>query len=108
VTILLDCKSNHRRFTSYSGTLQCETCTEMAAGWRDCKDFTCTTLVPPEDGVFCPTHKPVDGPSLQCPQCKGDGVVDCDEFECHGEFCDLGEVDCGECDGTGLVKAIAA
>ena len=90
------------RFRTMDGRWLCETCARVAAGWKACKKWTCPTLVP-SDGKYCETHRPGGLDEKVCATCKGEGIVDCEEFDCHGEMCDQGETECPDCQGVGSV-----
>lgn len=104
MTVRVDHQPTHRWFKNLAGVETCETCAELTAGWRPCKFFTCVTLVAPDDGRYCPAHKLTEKPTVQCKNCIGEGVVDCEESDCHGEYCEDGQVDCDVCNGSGEVE----
>lgn len=61
-----------------------------------------------KDHLSCGEQNPKEttchgcGEPTTCADCDGHGSVECDEFQCHGEFCDFGKVTCESCRGTGL------
>lgn len=94
-----DC--DHReRYTAQGGHDLCERCAREAAGWKPC--VVCGELLPPDERR-CERHLP-EG-EKNCPDCMGEGWVDCEEPDCHGSKCHgEGRVDCPTCGATGTVK----
>lgn len=91
-----DC-THPTRYTAQDGRNLCEECARKEAGWKQCRSWGCIQTVPPEM-KRCDVHR---GTDTECESCAGEGYVNCEEMDCHGEFCDRGEAECQECDGTG-------
>lgn len=68
------------RYVARDGRTLCEECARVAAGWVECRAWGCVVMVPP-DMKRCDTHRVSDD---ECDTCNGEGVVDCEEFDCHG------------------------
>lgn len=96
------------RYRTMDGRWLCETCARTADGWKACRhNFPrCPNLTPP-DRRFCEQHAPADEPAA-CPECAGEGAVDCDEYDCHGRYCEEGELQCPTCGGAGEILPVAA
>lgn len=110
-----------KRFVDQRGRARCETCAEIAAGWRECskcREFS----PPPTDAKKQKHHRPdhrTDALFLcsacmdrrkatACEDCDGLGSFDCEETGCHGEYCDLGVAECETCHGRGYLLAVAS
>lgn len=87
------------RFVARSGTAMCERCQEISQGWKDCLVSGCPRLAPP-DMKICASH--VHAWEI-CLDCGGEGGGDCEELDCHGEYCDLGVSECVVCRGARIV-----
>lgn len=102
-----DC-THKERYRTQGGYELCERCAELDAGWTPCKGWNCLALTP-RDEPRCDYHKPVLSPGFAvCSECRGEGWVHCEEPDCHGEFCEDGDVDCGACAGSGEVEKVAS
>jgi hypothetical protein len=92
------------RFVSLSGAVACERCQELAQDWKDCLVDRCIRLAAP-DMKICPGHNHA---WELCPECKGVGGGDCEEYDCHGRYCDQGVAECDACHGAAVVRVPAA
>lgn len=92
------------RFVALSGAVACERCQEIAQGWKDCRVTGCRHLAPPDLKV-CADHQTA---WVLCVDCGGQGGGDCEEFDCHGRYCDLGVSECDVCHGAAVVPVPAA
>ena len=94
------CRHRQRTVTFMGGSI-CEECEKIAQGWKTCiAPSGCLNDTP---GKLCPEHE------LRyeaCEECSGQGVYECQEQFCHGEYCEDGMVTCPHCSGEGVMKRV--
>ena len=89
-----------QRYRSIGGRALCERCARIEAGWKVCPAPRCFEESPP--GETCSLHADTFD---ACPVCKGEGGIECPEFDCHGKYCDgEEEVACDRCGGLGVIE----